>query len=189
LIFERKERFSNRTPSMSDTQQIFVDDAGLVLAAPFLPRFFDMLGLLAAREEGTQSFRSDEAARRAVHLLRFVVDGISPVTGKLLTLERVLCGVSPDAPIGAEVVVSDQEREICETMLKAIIANWPIISHTSIAGLRETFLQREGRLEPGGERQTLHVQRKTVDVLVDQIPWSFSVILHHWMPRPLYVTW
>jgi hypothetical protein len=33
------------------------------------------------------------------------------------------------------------------------------------------------------------VQRKTLDVLVDQIPWSVSVVYHRWMAQPLYVTW
>ena len=36
---------------------------------------------------------------------------------------------------------------------------------------------------------TLTVSRKTVDVLVDQIPWGFAVILHPWMSKELAVIW
>jgi hypothetical protein len=70
-----------------------------------------------------------------------------------------------------------------------VIEHWTIIKQTSVAGLRETFLQREGRLDrpPAGWR--LRVQRRTVDVLLDHIPWTVSTIAHSWMPEPLYVTW
>jgi Contractile injection system tape measure protein len=33
------------------------------------------------------------------------------------------------------------------------------------------------------------VQRKAVDVLIDQIPWSISTIVHAWIPLPTFVTW
>ena len=71
----------------------------------------------------------------------------------------------------------------------AVIANWPIISTSSPAALRETFLAREGRLERDHDRWTLVVQRRTLDVLVDRIPWGFSVVYHRWMSLPIHVTW
>jgi hypothetical protein len=58
-----------------------------------------------------------------------------------------------------------------------------------MAGLRETFLQREGKLQRTHDGWKLRVQRKTLDVLVDQIPWSISVVFHAWMPQPIHVTW
>jgi hypothetical protein len=33
------------------------------------------------------------------------------------------------------------------------------------------------------------VQRKTLDILVDQVPWSIGVVFHAWMPAALHVTW
>ncbi len=58
-----------------------------------------------------------------------------------------------------------------------------------MTGLRQTFLQREGKLERGADAWKLRVQRKTVDVLVDQVPWSLSVVFHPWMREPVHVTW
>jgi hypothetical protein len=60
---------------------------------------------------------------------------------------------------------------------------------SSVAALRETFLQREGcivRIE-GGWR--VDVERKVLDVLIDGLPWSFSMILHPWMREPISVVW
>ena len=70
-----------------------------------------------------------------------------------------------------------------------MIANWTIVQNTSIAGLRETFLQREGKLVRGSQGWTLTVERKTVDVLVDQIPWGIALLYHRWMPEALHVQW
>jgi hypothetical protein len=35
----------------------------------------------------------------------------------------------------------------------------------------------------------LEVERKTLDVLMDDLPWSFSMILHPWMAEPITVAW
>jgi hypothetical protein len=70
-----------------------------------------------------------------------------------------------------------------------MIANWPVIRNTSLAALRETFLQREGRLLRGEGRWSLRVQRKGLDVLTDRVPWSFATVYHDWMADPIHVTW
>jgi hypothetical protein len=35
----------------------------------------------------------------------------------------------------------------------------------------------------------LQVERKTLDVLLDSIPWGFSTVLLPWNPQPLFVEW
>jgi hypothetical protein len=55
--------------------------------------------------------------------------------------------------------------------------------------LQETFLQREAKLVLADNGWNLHVQRKTLDVLVDQIPWRTSIVSEAWMPTTLYVSW
>jgi len=104
-------------------------------------------------------------------------------------LNKILCGLPVDQPIDMEIDPTQEEFETCEKLLRSMIANWKIIDNTSIEGLQETFLRREGRLSHSSDRWKLLVQRKTLDVLVDQIPWSYSVIYHRWMPHPLHVSW
>ncbi|NNM82123.1 MAG: hypothetical protein HKL98_05930, partial [Burkholderiales bacterium] len=163
-------------------EEMLVANAGLVIAAPYFPRLFDMLGLTV-----DSAFRDEEAADRAVHLLQFAVDENCEHPEFLLPLNKILCGL--DRPIVRSIVPSDREKETVEGMLKAIIQNWTIIGNTSVAGLRESFLQRPGRLMLKGEEWHLRVEKRGIDVLVDRIPWSFSLIKHPWMPRPLFVEW
>jgi hypothetical protein len=168
---------------------IYVESAGLVLAAPFLLHLFRSLDVLTSDERGAPRLRDLEAASRAVHALQFLVDGRTDAPEPSLVLPKVLAGVPIAAPIARAVDLSASDRDQCERLLRSMIAHWKIISNTSIAGLRETFLCREGKLTRGDDRYVLRVQRKTVDVLVDQIPWSISVIMAPWMPLPMHVTW
>jgi hypothetical protein len=168
---------------------IYISNAGLVLTGPFLPHLFQTLDLLDSGDEGRARLRDHEAISRAVHQLQYLIDGRTSAPEPLLVLNKILCGVSPSTPIAREIEPTDREREICDLLLRAMIENWKSIPHTSIAGLQETFLQRDGKLERSDEGWKLRVQRKTVDVLVDQIPWSISLIYQRWMPQPLYVEW
>jgi hypothetical protein len=167
---------------------IYIANAGLVIVAGFLPQLFERLDVLDESEPGKRRVRPD-ALSRVVHLLQYLVDGRTNAPEPVLCLNKLLCGVALAVPLAREIEMTPRERELCDTLLAAIIDNWTMIHGTSVAGLRETFLQRDGRLERHSVDWRLHVQRKTVDVLLDHLPWTISVIAHSWMPEPLLVTW
>ena len=157
-----------------------ISDAGLVLLNPFLPRLFELTGVLSENRSGF----ADPA--RALAQLEYLVDGKSGSSGDP-ALRLALCGLT-QAVEAAPLSCEDQLE--CDHLLQALLANWPAISSTNVEGLRSTFLQRPGRLDLGDEFGfALTVGRKTLDVLVDQISWSFAVITHPWMARPIRVHW
>jgi hypothetical protein len=147
--------------------------------------------MLAMTEKGDGATRweTPAATARATHLLQFLVDGRASAPEPTLVLNKILCGLDLATPADAGIEITEREREASEQLLKSMIANWQAIAQSSIAALRETFLQREGKLKRHESGWKLRVQRKSLDVLVDQVPWSFSVIRLPWMPLPLYVTW
>jgi hypothetical protein len=164
-----------------------IRNAGLVLANPFLPQFFRSLDLLEPGET-RQRIKPDKLSR-AVHLLQHLVDGRLATGEALLPLNKVLCGVPLATPVDAEIAASEAELSLCDRLPRSMIANWPVLQGTSVTGLRETFLQRDGTLErvDGGWR--LRVQHRAVDALVGQIPWNIAVVFLPWMPEPLHVSW
>ena len=85
--------------------------------------------------------------------------------------------------------MTNSERSTCDSLLAALIDNWPMLKGSSVAALQETFLQRDGRISRTDSGWKLEVERKVLDVLVDAVPWSFAMILHSWMREPLTVTW
>lgn len=167
---------------------LYASNAGLVLASPFLPRFFETLDM-TEKGDGVTRWKTRAATAHATHLLQFLVDGRTSAPEPTLVLNKILCGLDLGTPVEAGIEITERERETSEQLLKSMIANWKVIAQSSTAALRETFLQREGKLEQHENGWKLRVQRKTLDVLVDQVPWSFSVIRLPWMPLPLYVTW
>ncbi|QDM23812.1 MULTISPECIES: contractile injection system tape measure protein [unclassified Tardiphaga] len=168
---------------------IYIGNAGLVLASPFLPHLFRELDWLDVDDRKRPRLRDRDAISRAVHLLQYLVDGRSAAPEPLLVLNKILCGVPTATPVARAIVMTDQERRLGELLLRSMLDNWTVLRGTSVAGLRETFLQREGKLQRVDDGWKLRVQRRTLDVLVDQVPWSISILLAPWMPAPVHVTW
>lgn len=172
-----------------ESMRVTTSNSGLVLTAPFLPRLFSRLELGAPDESGRFAWRSGEARGRAVHLLQWLADERCDAPEPMLALNKLLCGHPLAEPLLPEIEPTGSEIDICRSLLEAMIANWPKLSGSSVAALRETFLQREGCLAVAEEAWKLDVERKTLDVLLDSVPWSFSTIFLPWMKQPLAVAW
>jgi hypothetical protein len=70
-----------------------------------------------------------------------------------------------------------------------MISHWSAIGNTSVQGLRQTFLQREGYLSRKEDGWHLQVPKRTFDMLLDKLPWSISTIRLPWMETILWVEW
>jgi hypothetical protein len=63
------------------------------------------------------------------------------------------------------------------------------LGQTSVAGLRESFLQREGCLSRKDDAWQLLVETRSYDMLLDRLPWGFATIKYSWMPGAIRVDW
>jgi hypothetical protein len=177
-------------PVPSAHEPIWVGDAGQVLLAAYAERLFKQQRLI---EEGR--FIDPMAQARAVQCLQTLCHGPGPVDETQTALSRLLCGVQPAELLPEVEPLSADTVTLLEQLLQAVIAHWKAVGHTSVAGLRETFLQREGRLQrdktPADEppRWRLRVKTRGFDVLLDRLPWSFQTIRLPWMQGALHVEW
>ena len=124
-----------------------------------------------------------------MHLLQYIVSESTNRPEYELVLNKLLCGVKPGIPITRDIDITEEEINISEMLLKSVLSNWPALKNTSIAGLRESFLNREAKLQLQDESWKLIVQSKAFDMLLDGLPWSYSTIKLPWMERPIYVDW
>lgn len=166
------------------TEEIFLINAGMVLAAPYLPRLFSVLELTADGQ-----FVDELCVQRAVHVLQFLVSGRSAAPEYQLVLNKLLCGIKTAMPIAADMTLTQHECDVVESLLTSMIQNWKSIGNTTISGLRESFLQRPGMMRLIDDAWQLRVQGGVFDMLLDRLPWSFSIIKYPWMERPVHVTW
>ena len=169
---------------------IYVSNAGIVVLWPFLPRYFDILGL--TRES---TFIDFDARSRAVHLLHWLGSGQLARHEADLPLAKLLCGVTIGLPLapGAERELDAHELSVSAQVLAGVRQNWDKLRNTSVEGLRETFLMREGRLmppqDPASPTWQLTVEPKVFDVLLITLPWGLSTIRLSWMEAVLAVQW
>ena len=166
------------------TQRIYIANAGIVIVGPYLPRLFAMLGLT-----NRDAFTNLGCAHRAVHLIQYIVTRSTMTPEPMLVLNKILCGLPVTAPIPLEIDLRAQEQTAIDEMLTAIIAHWKAIGRTSIAGLRESFLQRAGRLVFSDDAWRLRVESRSFDMLLDRLPWGYGTVKYPWMRRVLHVDW
>lgn len=165
-----------------------VENAGLVLLAPYLPRLFQYAGYL--NSEG-KDFLNDESRIRAIFLLQYIVYGEEREHKEAtLFLNRLLVGLKFTCPIPLSCKLTENEIKLSESVLGDIKYQWTKMSHTSNEGFRVSFLQRTANLKCENERTwQMNVDKRAYDVLLETIPWSFRMIKYHWIERLIVVEW
>ncbi|MBQ0733530.1 contractile injection system tape measure protein [Aquimarina celericrescens] len=167
-----------------DTDFISIENAGLLLLWPFLPRFFENLGLM---EEKT--FIDENAEHKAVCALQYLCDADeSELFEGVLPLNKVLCDIPLEEPI-TFVMLSEEEKEIANGLLHAVIKQGPHWKNLSLEGLRASYLRRQGSLRIQDSHWLLQVQKETHDITLQKLPWGCSTIKLPWMTRPMMVEW
>jgi len=173
-----------KTKTIKEEDEYYVENAGLVLFAPYLEMFFSRLGLL---ENGL--FKNTEAQEKAVHLLQGLCTGEQDTDESKLILNKLLCGLDIHFPVKRSVDFTPQDKEQIEGLCNAVIKNWGRLGSTSVEGLRNTFIKRKGKLYKEDMDWRLVVEQSGVDILLQQIPWGFSQIKMKWNVDTLLVDW
>ena len=156
-----------------------------VLLHPFLPRFFSHLALIDARRQ----FVAPTAQERAVHLLHFLATGAEHPEEHELPLHKLLCGVALSRPVARVLALQQAEKDEAERLLAAVIGHWSKLKATSPQGLRDAFLRRDGKLQSTQDAWVLTVEQRSIDILLDHLPWTLSLVKLPWMAQALRVDW
>jgi hypothetical protein len=163
---------------------IFVQHAGLVLLHPFLEYFFREFKLLM-----DQKFVNGKAQTIAIHLLHYLATGQENPMEYELLFEKYFCGWDLDKPVPRRVKLSKAMKTESEKLLNAAIGHWKALKKTSPNGLREGFLQREGKLVLDDFQHRLIVEGSSTDVLLSSLPWGYGMIKLPWLAPILIVDW
>ena len=170
--------------AFEDTGSITVQNAGLVLLWPFLQRFFENVGLLNLKE-----FKDVDAQTKAACLLHYIVDNNeASLFEGALPLNKVLCSIPISDTIALQPL-KEEDQVMIEGLLKAVIEKGPHWKNLSIAGFRNSYLQREGLLRSRDGHWLLQVKKETYDITLEKIPWGFSTVKLPWMNQILVVEW
>jgi hypothetical protein len=177
-----KAETENREVPEAETQEgIYIDNAGAVIFAAFIPALFEKLGIT----ENGIIINPDLAALT----IQYCVSGTSEIEEYELVLPKILCGLTIDFPVNTNIEILEEQKSESELMLHSLIGHWPVLKDTSVEGLREAFLNRSGKLSMINEEWMLNVEQKAYDMLLERIPWTFSIIKLPWMETLLKTEW
>lgn len=166
---------------------IGITNAGLCLLALWLPRLFDILGLLT---EDRKDLKDTEARIRAIFILqRLVTDEKREYREQELAFNRILTGCPFHVPLPKALELTGSEMQTIESMLAGVKANWNKLRNTSVKGFQHSFIERPGRMERREDKWVLYVEERAYDILLDSLPWSYRQIRLPWLKKKLNVLW
>jgi hypothetical protein len=160
---------------------IFIDNAGAVIFAAFIPALFKKLDL----EKDGHIANPDLTAL----IIQYCVSGHSDIAEYELVLPKILCGLDIETPVNTNIRLTEEQMSEANEMLQALIEYWSVLKNTSIDGLRESFLKRSGKLSFENNEWMLLVEQRPYDMLLERIPWSISMIKLPWMTNLLKTEW
>lgn len=167
---------------------LIIPNAGLVLLAPWLPRLFGMLGLF--NEDG-RDFKDTQSHIRAVFISQWLV--VSKPDREYreaeLAFNRILVGCHFRIPMPRKMELTQKETETANQMLEGVKANWPKMYNTSIPGFQHSFIERTGRIEKQKDKWVVSVDERSYDILLDSLPWSYTMIRFPWLSKHINVLW
>jgi len=163
---------------------ISVKNAGLVIVNSYIAILFERLGLTRDRK-----FINAESQLQAAHYLQYIVTGQGHTEESFLPLNKILSGILLVRPVMEGISISTENKQLIDGLITAVIGHWSAIGSSSIDGFRGNWLVRDGLLTEREERWELTVDKRPYDLLIHRSPFSFSIIKHPWMDKPLHVNW
>lgn len=181
---KKKKRRPKAAIPLPIQEPLQIYNAGMVLIWPFVSRLFDMLGYVK-----NKNFVSEEAQHKAIHILQYLVTGKTEAPENELVLNKILCNYPVTSPVPFSIEFDPSELQAAESLLGGVIKNWAKMKNMTPNSLRGSFLIREGSVTEEDEKWNLVVERKTFDILLKSVPWSFSFIKFSWLEKFLNVEW
>ncbi|MFD2563158.1 contractile injection system tape measure protein [Aquimarina rubra] len=169
---------------LEDADFITIDNAGLILFWPFLPRFFENLRLLE-----NKVFLDESAQHKAICALQYLCNPEeSEFFEGQLSLPKVLCGFPLDQPV-PPVLLTDEEKETAHGLMRAVLLQVPYWKNLSLEGFRSSYVCRQASFRTRDDHWVIQVEKETYDITLEKLPWSIQAVKLPWMERALMVEW
>jgi len=182
---KKREFEEEKTDDEITDDAIYIQNAGIVILHPFLVELFESLELIE-----NERFVSMDAQYEAEHMLRYLIWGNEIVFENELMLNKILCGLPLNMPVDRKLTISQDSKKIAGKLLKAVLNHWPALKTDSTEALQVNFFKRAGKLSKREDGNwQLQVETKTMDILLNQLPWGIGILKLPWMKKMLFVDW
>ncbi|TDO96702.1 contractile injection system tape measure protein [Marinomonas balearica] len=159
-------------------------DAGLLILWPFLSTLFKRMDLLMPSAEETSKntlqFTSAEAQDKAYALLRGLLGEQEECEG-YSGVANLLVGYEMDTVVEAPLTLTEDDEAQLTGLLTAAISQWDVLKNMPIASFQSLFLRRECIVSTSETGALITVEKHTLDVLMQKMPWGVGMITLPWL--------
>jgi hypothetical protein len=172
--------FTNR-----ENEKINIANAGLILVHPYLRYVFRDL-------EWTNSdhqFVNINAQQKAILWLQYLINGKSRQPEHALVLNKILCGWPVHMPLPGRCNFSGKEKQAVQDIIDSLREHWRVLKNTSQQGLVVSFIERPGVIEKTNNDYLLRIERNTIDILLESLPFGIQTIKLPWNEYIIHTEW
>lgn len=180
---ETLEEDWNQTKQPKDLGKgVFVENAGILLMHPFLAPLLKNLGYIKNAKQLTEPLK-------AAQIVHFMATGQLECFEHEMQFAKFLCGLSSGEVMDKSMILTDEEKKEVEKVQLSALSYWKSIKSSSIPLLQNEFLKRPGKLFIDGDVKRIVVEKKTVDILMNDLPWSIGLVQLPWLKDLIHVEW
>lgn len=184
IPIEQAKKPSFNVPAQ-DAPAARINWAGLGLLYPYLPRLFGACDI-----DVSGGSIPAQHLPHAARLMVYLASGEHYCNEYELGTVKLLLGLTLDTTLPLESIpLANPHIEQCDSLLKSFISHWAAIKNTSVNGVRSAFLQREGYAKRTEQGWSIFIERNGYDALLDQLPFSLSMVKLPWMKHALQIEW
>lgn len=188
LLLEHVENtWDDHNANTSDTEigKIGISNAGLLLFYPYLVYVFAELKWITADKK----FMNRLAQQKAILFLQYVVNGKNRQAEYQLVLNKILCGWPIHLPLKDRVNLTATEKAVAADLAESLKEHWTVVKNTSVPGLIQSFVARPGLIQKTSAGYLIQVERRTIDILLDSLPFGLTIIKLPWNEYIINTEW
>ncbi len=158
-------------------------NCGIIFLQPYVNQLFEEQELLL-----NNKFENRAAKIKAIQLLYYLATSkVGFAEAEDLSIFKILVEIPAEELIVFPKPLTKKEKDVCEIVLQSLIKHWSALKNISIEGLQTQFIQREGLMNITENSIEINLEASAVDILLDQIPFNYSLIKLPWLEK-LFVT-
>jgi Contractile injection system tape measure protein len=165
--------------------KISIPNAGLLLFHPYLVYVFSELNWLTADKK----FVNRKVQQKAILFLQYIINEKSRQAEHRLVLNKLICGWPIHMPLKNSCNLSALEKAAASDLVESLKEHWTVVKNTSTPGLIQSFVFRPGLIQKTQNGFLVQVERRTIDILLDSLPFGLTIIKFPWNEYIINTEW
>ena len=92
-------------------------------------------------------------------------------------------------PLNGRCNFSGKEKQAVQDIIDSLREHWSILRNTSQEGLVVSFIERPGVIEKTRKDYLLRVEKNTIDILLESLPFGIQTIKLPWNEYIIHTEW